>query len=164
MRIYRNAITSAKPLEVEEELSYKEGDFASSYPLLGLKGVKVSGQINRNDDFLTAHLHVIGTMVLSDAYTSFPFDEEFELDEIVDLLEDVDEDGDGYVLPGTFVELSEVVFHLIRSHVPLKPLKEGSTLPKGGEGYSVLTEEELLKKQESSGDPRFDILDGYEAD
>ena len=46
----------------------------------------------------------------------------------------------------------------------MKVVKKGATLPKGGKGYEVITEEEYYKKKEESVDPRFSALDNWNDD
>lgn len=56
-------------------------------------------------------------------------------------------------------DLDPYILGLILSNIPSKIVKKGAKLPKSGEGYRVLTEDEYLKEKSEEKDPRWDKLD-----
>ena len=150
MKIYRSSITDARPLELQEELDYSSRDFSSSYPLLGIKDAYVEGLIERNDEFLTANIYVSAILILADARTRESFEHPVEVDDIYDLLESPEEEGEGYIFPGNYFELEELVYSILRSQVPLAPKKEGSELPPDGDGYTVYSADYLSDEAEEN--------------
>lgn len=65
---------------------------------------------------------------------------------------------------GDVIDLHPYILGLIITEIPMKVVKKGATLPKGGKGYEVITEEEYYKKKEESVDPRFSALDNWNDD
>ena len=57
-----------------------------------------------------------------------------------------------------------MILALIDSSVPLNVAKPGTKKPDGGEGYRVLSEEELMEERKNAKDPRWSALDDIELD
>lgn len=150
MKIHKNSVMEARPLELDEEIDFSARDFSSAYPLLGIKEAHVEGIIERNDDFLTANIYVSGILILSDARTCEPFEQFVEVDDIYDLLDTPEQEGEGYIFEGMTIELDDLVFSILRSQVPIAPKKEGSELPKSGEGYNVYSSDESEEETETN--------------
>ena len=141
MRIYRNSIAPGKPLELDEDICLSKRDFSSTYPLLDIKRAHIEGILEKEEgNFLTANCLIEALVTLADARTGKPFDYQISVDDIYDLLESEEEDGDGYIFPGNGIELDDFVFAVIKSNIPLAPHAEESLLPENGEGYSVYEE------------------------
>ena len=71
---------------------------------------------------------------------------------------------DCYFEPGVEIDLDPHILALILAEVPHNIVKSGATLPKSGNGYRVLSEEELDKERKSRGNSAFSILDTIEFD
>ena len=150
MKIHKNSVMEARPLELNEEIDFSGRDFAPAYPLLGIKNAHVEGLVERNDDFLTANLYVSAILILSDARTCEAFEQPVEVEDIYDLLDNPDQEGEGYIFEGKTIELDDLVFSILRSQVPIAPHKEGSKLPEGGEGYVVYSSDEADEPSEGN--------------
>ena len=77
------------------------------------------------------------------------------------------EDGvseDCYYEPSVEIDLEPHILALILAEVPHTVVKSGAKLPKSGEGYRVLSEEDLLKEKSTKKNSAFDILDSIEFD
>ena len=77
------------------------------------------------------------------------------------------EDGvseDCYYEPSVEIDLDPHILALILAEVPHTVVKSGAKLPKSGEGYRVLSEEDLLKEKSTKKNSAFDILDSIEFD
>ena len=143
MRFHRNTVTPAKPLPFDEGIDLSSLDYASLYPLLGLRDVHASGEFYKDGDYLVCGIHVEAVARLSDSRTLEPFDMKLSFDDEFCLLKSPDDEEEGYLFEDNNIELSEVVFCAIHTRLPLCPHKKGSALPSSGEGYSVLTEDEF---------------------
>ena len=77
-----------------------------------------------------------------------------------------EEDGsqDCYFEPSVNVDLDPHILALILAEVPHNITKSGASLPKSGEGYRVLSEEEYLEEKKNKKNSAFDILDTIEFD
>lgn len=142
MRIHRNLVKEGKPLIFEEDLSFSQGDCAGDYPLLSVPNCRFSCKVENEDGYLTADYSIEGKMELADSRTGKPFLQEFSDADCIDLLESEEEDGEGYIFPGTHLESRDLAHKIIHSLIPISPHQEGSSLPKSGEGYSFLKEED----------------------
>ena len=160
MKIHRNLVTPAKGVSFDEDLDYSSLDYARFPSLKGLPKVHAEGEFYRDDeDNLCVSLEVDGEATLSDSRTCELFAYPFSFEDDFALLQDPSEEAEGYLFPENVVELSDVVFCAIHSHLPLCPKKEESALPSSGEGYSVLTEEEMDSLPSPSP---FDALKDYD--
>lgn len=72
------------------------------------------------------------------------------------------DDEDLIYIDNPQIDLKPYIYSLICTSLPTRIIKKGATLPKDGNGYRVLTEEELLKEKEKRPDPRWAALDDIE--
>ena len=75
-----------------------------------------------------------------------------------------DSSQDCYFEPSVNVDLDPHILALVLAEVPHNITKSGASLPKSGEGYRVLSEEEYLEEKKNKGNSAFDILDTIEFD
>ena len=66
--------------------------------------------------------------------------------------------------PGNEIDLDPHILALILAEVPHNITKNGASLPKSGNGYRVLSEEDYLKEKQNKKNSAFDILDSIEFD
>lgn len=142
MKVYRTAITEARPLPLNEEFAFSKEECKPLYPLLEVKKAKIEGEITRTDDILTASFHLHAEVLFSDARTAKPFVQELDADELADLLEDElgDDEDEGFILPGSYFDTKEMVRQALLPLIPIAPHAEDSPLPENGEGYSFVEE------------------------
>lgn len=69
-----------------------------------------------------------------------------------------------YFEPGVEIDLDPHILALILAEVPHNITKSGASLPKSGNGYRVLSEDEYLKEKSKKKNSAFDILDSIEFD
>ena len=162
MKFHRNSITPAKPLCFDEDYDFSAFDFGPHYPLLGLTKVHAAGEVYRDDeDRLLVSLEVSATAKLSDSRTLEAFELPISFEDEFALLRSPEEEEEGYLFEENNIDLFDVVFCAIHTHLPLCPHKPGSELPTSGEGYRVLTEEELSLEPEDKPSP-FDVLADFD--
>ena len=145
MKIFRSSILPNRPLEVSEQFPIFEGDsIPSGLPLIKILSPKITGEFFKDGDFLAFDGKVEGVLILRDARTDETFEEPCLVDEVITIYdENQDSDDFGYVFPGNSFELKDFVRSVLVSEVPLKPLKEGSSLPKGDENVRVYSDEDI---------------------
>ena len=160
MKIYRSAIPTGRPLELDEDVDFSGYDFAKDYPLLGIENAHIQGLVERNGDILTVNATVSGTLILADSRDLKPFGLDVCEKDVFDLLSEMDEENEGYLFHGNGIELSEVVYAYLRSFVPIQPLRKGSELPSSGDGYRVYSEGDEVER----GPSPFDVLADYDFD
>ena len=69
-----------------------------------------------------------------------------------------------YFEPGVEIDLDPHILALILAEVPHNITKSGATLPKNGNGYRVLSEEDYVKEKQNKKNSAFDILDSIKFD
>ena len=69
-----------------------------------------------------------------------------------------------YFEPGVEIDLDPHILALILAEVPHNITKSGASLPKSGNGYRVLSEEDYQKEKQNKKNSAFDILDTIEFD
>ena len=69
-----------------------------------------------------------------------------------------------YFEPGTEIDLDPHILALILPEVPHNIVKSGASLPKSGDGYRVLSEEDYLQERKNKKNSAFDVLDSLEFD
>ena len=75
-----------------------------------------------------------------------------------------DNSEDCYFEPGINIDLDPHILALILAEVPHNITKSGASLPKSGNGYRVLSEEDYLNEKKNKKNSAFDILDTIEFD
>ena len=75
-----------------------------------------------------------------------------------------DNSQDCYFEPSVNVNLDPHILALILAEVPHNITKSGATLPKSGEGYRVLSEDQYLEEKKNKKNHAFDVLDSLEID
>ena len=152
----------ARALKVEEEETFFPEDFPSSSPLKMIDGCKVKGSLFLEDGVIHCHLEADAVLTLEDSYTMEHFQKKQKLDEEFEILDDENGEGEGFIVSGPSIEIKELVIALYRFSLPSKILHKGSKLPKSGDGYSVLSEEEAKKKAEETTSSPFDKLKDFD--
>ena len=69
-----------------------------------------------------------------------------------------------YFEPGVEIDLDPHILALILAEVPHNITKSGASLPKSGNGYRVLSEDDYQKEKQNKKNSAFDILDSIEFD
>ena len=69
-----------------------------------------------------------------------------------------------YYEPGVEIDLNPHILALILAEVPHNIVKSGAQLPKSGNGYRVLSEDDFIKEKSHKGNSAFDILDTIDFD
>jgi Uncharacterized ACR, COG1399. len=164
MKILVSSITPERPTLLDEAETFTPDYFVDSYPIKDISSCHLDGQISKGKDYLHASFHIVAEVVLLDSYTNEPFQKKIVLDEEADLLEEDNQEAEGYIIEGKEIDLSLLCLKMIRSSLPIKVLKPGSMLPKDGEGYRVLSEEDFQKEKENSYNPSFDALKDFDPD
>ena len=153
-----------RPYHVEEALEFKPEDFPSSSPIRDIRGCEIEGSLYLGDGKIKCQLQAKARLLLEDSYTAKAFWKKQSIEEEFDILEDEDGEGEGFIVPGPVIDLNQLVVALFRFSLPQKILAPGSHLPDGGEGYSVLSEEEAKKKAQESSYSPFDDIKVFDED
>ncbi len=150
-------------VEFDEFVSFDSKDFVNTKRLNGLENVHVSGEgyYDSNLDIFEVWMRLEGTMITPCAITYEDIDIPFDFDSNVVFSFNDTEDVDVYIVENDTVELVPVIFQLINLEVPLKAVKSGNIEYPKGEGWAIISEEELNESKKNQIDPRLAKLKDF---
>jgi len=162
MKFLRADLRRMRTMEFDEDIVYPKTRMESKPSLLDIKNVHAHAVVENHGDIITAEIDATAVLVLECAYTLEPLERKITIKETLQFSEDVQEDDELLYAPGPTVDLDDYLFGLILVEVPAKVVKRNAHLPKAGKGYRVISEDQLIREKEESGDPRFKDLDKFE--
>lgn len=136
----KNSIVDSIP--IENEMEFPKDDITRA-DMLDLKGVKVTGNINRNslDDYYV-ELHVEGKMVLPCALTLKPVDYPFSLNIDAIFSEDAQEMSKKIKKCENTIDILPIVWENILMEIPMRVVSPDANLEKiEGDGWKLVTED-----------------------
>lgn len=137
--------------------------YSPKFPLSKIDNIDVDVFANKlTDDFISLKIKITAKVHLFSAYSLKEFPYELKArDEIhITTNEDFQDSEDYTFFSGDNFELDEIVYSLISTNIPLKPMMPDEKVPSGGDSYRILSEDEYAKEKEEKGNPYFDKLDG----
>lgn len=142
MKVSKNLITPARPFVYSGPLDVSLFSPRPGYGVKEIKTCEVEAEVFVEEDEyspsprLFAYVSGKATLVRIDSRNLEEYEEEAEIDDEVEILSSLLDEGEGYVFPERTFELEELVFAMILTDLP--PARRDSTsLPDSGEGYEV---------------------------
>lgn len=160
MKINISTLSIKRPsISLEGDIDFSRHEF-DPYHIKKIETCHVNAEMNfYSDDLYSLKLNIKGNAIVPCAYTledvSYPFNIKEELFYKQDI---ADDDTSFYPLTSNEVDIDEAVLSLLISSIPFKVIKKGAKLPKSGNGYRFLSEDDYLKEKENKSSP-FDVLD-----
>ena len=144
-KVAKSALQKGRTLSFCNDTTF-EG-YSIEYPIKSV----VSCHYEAKGSRLASYPHIVysidATLTLYDSRDGVPFEKKIHIDEEVDIMEQEDDNGDGFICPGSSIDLDLLALSLIVSSLPLRINRSDSELPKGGEGYNVYDEDSYLLEQ-----------------
>jgi len=145
---------NAKELKViEEKISFSN----LNKPLLVLKDINVKATLFKDANLINVYLEIKGTAKVECAYTLEAVDYPINFSESIDISED-ETNLETYYVPTNLVDLDPIILDLIKGEIPTRVVKQGAKLHVEGEGYRVISEDDLNKEKEEVTSSPFDKL------
>ena len=160
-RLFVNNYEINKHYSLEEDVDLSKVIFPSDSRIKRIDSCHVIASFTRFEEAFDIELKVKGTLTAICSYTLEEFPFPFSFKERISARDD--DEGD-YKITNNFIDLEGVVIALIDNSVPLNVTKPGAKKPDDGNGYRVLSEEELEKERNNTRDPRWAALDDIELD
>lgn len=153
-----NRLLFANPNYVlEGEIDFSSLIFNSNIKQIKTANVKITGSIF--EDLLMLKVHIDVDVVGICAYTLEDVEIPLKINETIEISNEIQDDEDIFYEANNIFEIDSYILSMIISNVPSKIVKKGATLPKGGDGYRILTEDEYEKEKTTKKDPRWNKLD-----
>ena len=164
MKLNRATLPEQKPQTFTEELDFSKQTFDENH-VKRIESCSVIVVATEFGDVMQCVISGKAHVVASCSYTldDVPLDVKFH-DSFYFSDDKEGESEDCYYEPGVEIDLDPYILALILAEVPHNIVKKGAELPKSGNGYRVLSEEELLKEKSTKKNSAFDILDSIEFD
>ena len=159
-KLAKASIVKGRSLSFKQDTTF-EG-YPLNYPLLKVVKCHYDCTVSRVGDYAEASYQIKATIQVADSRDNVPFMKKVDLQEDVDVLDEEDTAGEGFIVSGNEIDLEELALRILSSSLPIRLVRdEGAPLPKSGKGYRVLTEEELAKEKAEEGDPRLAALKDF---
>ena len=142
MKVSKNLITPAKPFVYEGPLDVSLFSPRPGYGVKSLLSCDVEAEIYLEEDEyassprLFASIYAKSALLREDSRSLEEFEQTVEVDEEVEILNSILDEGEGYVFPERSFDLEELVYAMIHSDLP-PARREDTPLPEGGIGYEV---------------------------
>ena len=163
MIINRAILPLNKTETFKEDVDFSSHKFDENH-VKRIEKCSVTVDATEYGDVLRIQLKGEADVIASCSYTleDVPLKVKFHEDFYFSSEEDSSEDC--YFEPSVNVDLDPHILALILAEVPHNVTKRGATLPKSGEGYRVLSEDQYLEEKKNKKNSAFDILDSIEFD
>lgn len=164
MKLNRATLPEQKAQTFSEELDFSKLAFDENH-VKRIESCSVTVVATEFGDVLQcvisgkAHVVTSCSYTLDDVPLDVAFKDSFYFTDSKD-----DEAEDCYYEPNVEIDLDPHIIALILAEVPHNIVKSGATLPKSGNGYRVLSEDDFIKEKSHKGNSAFDILDTIDFD
>ena len=163
MKLNRAILPANKPQTFDEEIDFSSQACDENH-VKRIEKCSVKVDATEYGDVLRVQVNGEAEVVASCSYTleDVPLKVQFK-DEFYFSNEE-DSSQDCYFEPGVNIDLDPHILALILASVPHNITKKGAILPKSGEGYRVLSEDQYFEEKKNKKNSAFDILDTIEFD
>lgn len=152
-----------KPYQILEEIDTSSFTFPANYKIVKIDSCKVDLQFTRFEMLTHVRMKVSGSLTAMCSYTGEPFTFPYKASEEMSF-SDSEEDESSFYEPNDVIDLDPYIIAIIDNLVPINVTKPGAKKPNDGNGYRVLSEEELAKERSNTKDPRWSKLDEIDLD
>ena len=156
MQINLATLPMNKSVSFEEEIDFRELTFKN----LNLKQInkcEVTAVCSQYESLLRVEVNVKASLTCISAYSLKDVPLNVDVNDELDFAEDINENEN--LISNNLLNLDEYVISLILASIPKRVIDKGEKLPKGGQGYRVLSEEDLIEERKSRHTSAFDCLD-----
>lgn len=162
MKINRALLQNGVSKTFTETIDFSSATFDPTH-IRSIPFCEVTAKATDYDELLRVELHIKANVIGVCSYSLEDVPLHYEIDDEISFTDDP-EDVDNYFEKGNLIEMDEYVLGILLANVPIKIVKKGAKLPKSGDGYRVMTEEEHEAEKKKKGNSAFDILDSVEFD
>ena len=164
MKIFRSDYELGKTYHHEEDIDFSSAELNHNF-IRKIKDCHVEVDVDNLSTILRVRINLISNVILPCSYTLEDVDYVIKGNEEFDFVEDESiAVNESLFFEKETIDLDPYIYSLLIALVPQKVIKKGASLPKGGKGYRVLSEDEYLKEKEKQLDPRWSKLDEIDFD
>ena len=163
MKLNRAILPANKPQTFDEDIDFSQQSFDENH-VKRINKCSVKVIATEFGDVLQCSINGQADVVASCSYTLDDVPLHVDFKETLYFSSEVIGSQECYYEPGVEVDLNPHILALILAEVPHNIVKSGATLPKSGNGYRVLSEDDFEKERQNKKNSAFDILDTIEFD
>ncbi|MCI1245588.1 MAG: hypothetical protein LKG11_06570 [Bacilli bacterium] len=156
----RGAIVKGRVLSYANRTAFEGYDLP--YPIHAVRSCSYLAKVSKVGGYDHARFSIKADLTLIDAVDGALFEKKVDLREDCDLMKEMNGSGEGCLVSGSLIDLDDLALRIIVSSLPIKATRPGSALPRGGDGYRVLSEEEKAAEKKESRNPAFDKIKDFD--
>ena len=158
MKFYRSLIKETTPLPFKETFDFSGHDYSKDYPLLEIVSASGEGEVYRHKKGIAVYLKAKAKVALSDARSCKRIERTLAFEDEFDLVENPeDEEAEGYIFPENEIDLTDVYYCALKTHLPYNASDEAEPFLEG-QDYIV-----YLDDEPNAASP-FDVLKDFDTD
>ena len=152
-----------KDYVLEGDIDFSDIEFDPNFiRKIGVAHVKITGSVF--EDLLMLDFHVVVDVVGVCAYSLEDVPLHLDFKDSIQISDEIEDDDVIFFEQSAIFDIDPYVLSMIISEIPPVLVKEGVSLPKDGDGYRVLSEDEYLEEEANKKDPRWAALDDIDLD
>ena len=163
MKINRATLRENKPETYIEDVDFSQQSFDDNH-VRKITRCSVSVTATEFGEVLQVKIEGSADVIASCSYTLEDVPLTVKFNEIFYFSDEETASSDCYYEPGVEIDIDPHILALVLAEVPHNIVKKGASLPKSGNGYRVLKEEDLEKERQNKKNSAFDVLDNLEFD
>ncbi len=160
MKLNRATLKVNKPTKFSEDIDFSNEEFDPLF-LRGIKSCHVDIEATEYEDLLRVEISIKAKVIAVCAYTLEDVNLPLIINEELAFSDDKDDEYSNYE-PDMLIDLDPYILGLIIASIPPKVIKKGAKPPESGEGYRVLSEDQLEEERKNKTDSRWAALDDIE--
>ena len=110
------------------------------------------------ETILRIAIHIDAVVIGVCSYSLEEVELKLKIDDEINFSDD-ENDEDCYYQKSPIIDMDEYLLGILLANVPVRIIKKGAKLPKDGQGYRVLNQDDYEKEKANATDPRWDKLD-----
>ena len=163
MKINRATLKENKPETFAEDVDFSQQSFDDNH-VRRINRCSVTVVATEFGDVLECKVSGEADVIASCSYTLEDVPLTVNFNETFYFSDSDDDSLDCYFEPGVEIDLDPHILALVLAEVPHNITKKGATLPKSGNGYRVISEDDFEKERQNKKNSAFDVLDNIEFD
>lgn len=160
MKLNRATLKVNRPTKFVEDIDFSKESFDPLF-LRGIKSCHVEIEATEYEELLRVEFSIQAKVIAVCAYTLEDVELPLLINEELAFSDSEDDEYSNYE-PNDIIDLDEYILGLIIASIPPKVIKKGAKPPQNGDGYRVISEEDLIEERKSKKDSRWDALDDIE--
>lgn len=145
-KVAKSALTKGRTLSFASDPTFR--GYELHYPIRAIKDCHYEANATKIGDYPHVSLVIRATLTLEDSRDGVLFDKTIHLKDEADVMESEDDIGDGYIFPGSSIDLDLLCLSMIASSLPIRIVRPNSKLPKSGKGYNVYDEDTFATQED----------------